>query len=96
MSAGGGEDGIARDGGGIWYSGSWPSCAAGSEQGMVASEESSVSSGNLLESMLLTTLDWTGKAPIEGAVEGRAISLCIVCMNPSGLVVRRDDLTLWN
>ena len=72
MSAGGGDDGIWRGGG--MLTGSCPSCAFGSEQGMVASEEgSSVSSGNLLESNPLVELIGGKLADID--VDGRGRSL---------------------
>ena len=70
MSAGGGEDGIWR-GGAIIRLGASPSCAAGSEQGIVASDEMSVSSGNLLESNPLLR----GGRFTEVDGDGRAISL---------------------
>ena len=57
----------------VTRSGSTPSWAAGSEQGIVASEERSCSSGNLLESVLFTMLSGGGKLA-EFAVDGRGKS----------------------
>ena len=92
MSAGGGEDGIWRGGG--MLSGSCPSCAAGSEHGIVASEEGrSLSSGYLLESKPFVELRGGKLAVAHG--EGRGRSLVYTGAKDSGGAGRRMGLTLW-
>ena len=74
-------------------SASSPSCTAGSVAGMVASDESSISSGNLLESTCFES-DWGGNGKLDGAVEGRVLSVDEL-MNGGGseLVVRRGFIS---
>lgn len=76
-SCGGGEERIGAGGGGMAELSSSSSARAGSEAGIVPSEDKmSVSSGNLAESMALISIFLFGlgarvKWPMAGAVEGR-------------------------
>ena len=95
MFGGGGEDGIWRVR--VMFTGDSPSCAlAGSEQIIVASDESSVSSGNLLESMLLTIEDDSGigTGRLADAVDGCPRSAENAGRKLSGFVGRRLVLSL--
>lgn len=72
MSAGGGDERILREsGGGIMFSvGSMPSWIAGSDAGMVASDEISVSSGYLGVSTFFEKDTSEGKLAFDDDVDG--------------------------
>ena len=74
-------------------SASSPSCTAGSDAGIVASDESSISSGNLLESMFFESVGG-GNGKLDGAVEGRVLFVDEL-MNGGGseLVLRRGFIS---
>lgn len=87
MSAGGGDDRKCIGGGGMAAVSSLSSsCSAGSDAGIVASDESSISSGNLARSMFLLSIFLTGLGarvnwPMAGAVAGGQNPL-VSCGNP--------------